>query len=300
MLETEKVSERYKGIDTWPAEEAAVSFWHGQMQAITAVRPALPVISKASIEISKRLSENEKSRLVYVGAGASGLLAMQDAMELTPTFGFPLSRIVFCMAGGAEARLKPVGVTEDSTSAAQNDFDNNNISENDIIIAVAASGTTPYTLKFVQLSQERGALVVSIANNDHAPLLDYADFPIFLDSGREVIAGSTRMNAGTAQKCALGILSSMTFMNLGHVVDGMMVSVLAENSKLVDRAAGIVERIAGVSDAQARDAMKLADGSVKHAILIALGCERGETEQLLNSSKGNLREAMSLLPISKV
>lgn len=296
MLKTEKVSQRYKGIDTWPAEEAAMSFWHGQLQAITSVYSALPVVAKASIEIAKRLSENENSRIVYVGAGSSGLLAMQDAMELTPTFGFPLERIVFCMAGGDEARLRPIGVSEDSRVASKYDFDSNNISKNDIIIAVAASGTTPYTLNYLELARETGSLIVSIANNKNVPLLKNVDFPLFLDSGREVVAGSTRMNAGTAQKCALGILSSMIFMNLGHIVDGMMVSVVADNAKLVDRATGIVEKIANVEEAQAMSAMKQAGGSVKVGSLIALGCEKGEAEKLLDRSKGNLREAMSLLP----
>ncbi len=295
MLETEKVSERYKGIDTWPGEEVALSFWNGQMQAIASVRSALHEITRASVEIAKRLSNDNSARLVYVGAGSSGLLAMQDAMELTPTFGFPLDRIVFCMAGGDEARLRPIGVSEDSIIAAQIDFDKNNISKNDIIISVAASGTTPYTLEFVELGLQENSLIISIANNQKAPLLDRADYPVLLDSGREVIAGSTRMNAGTAQKCALGILSSMIFMNLGHVVDGMMVSVIADNAKLVDRASGIIQRIAEVTETKAKDAMKLADGSVKIGTLIALGCSKEEAEKHLDNSSGNLRGAMSLI-----
>lgn len=294
MLETEQISPRYKGIDTWPSGEIALSFWEAQMRAITSVKPALPIIERAASAIAQHLS-HPKSRLVYVGAGASGLLAMQDAMEMTPTFGWPLERMVFLMAGGDEARLRPTGISEDDQDAAANDLEKYAISEHDVVIALAASGTTPYTVYFVSGAKSRNALVVSIANNPDVPLLSHADFKICLRSGAEVIAGSTRLNAGTAQKCALGILSSMMMMNRGHVVDGMMVSVIADNAKLDERAISIVETIAEVNKAVATDAIGKAEGSVKKGVLLALGCGNDTASNLLERCNGNLREAMSAL-----
>ena len=294
MLQTEYISPRYKNIDTWPVHEASLAFWEAQMRAVASVKSALPVIEHASLDIAERLL-HPQSRLVYVGAGSSGLLAMQDGMEMTQTFSWPLDRIVFMMAGGDKARLSPDGISEDSAEEAKVDVDKFELNFHDVVIAVAASGSTPYTLQIAKDAKQRKCLVIGIANNSAAPLFTFSDHAVFLPSGSEVVAGSTRLNAGTAQKTVLGILSSMFMMYSGHIVDGMMVSVTADNIKLEHRAIRIIEHIAEVEHTEAVAAMNQANGEVKKGVLIAMGCSKNKAVELLESYGGNLREAMSVV-----
>lgn len=292
MRETERASKKYIGLDTWPDLDVLSAFWEGQMSAVAAVRAALPQIAAAVPAIVHRLREDE-SRVIYAGAGSSGLLAMQDGMELTPTFGWPLDRLDFLMAGGDAARLKPQGVSEDDVSSAQKDVAETGLRRTDVVIAVAASGTTPYTVEVARLAREAGALVVSIANNPDVPLLDLADYPIAVETGPEVVAGSTRLGAGTAQKAVLGMLSSTVMTRLGHVVDGLMVSMIADNEKLHKRATQIVSQIAACDDEQAADALKQVDGHLKPAVLVAAGRSPAEAKALLAETGGDLRAAMN-------
>lgn len=292
MQETERASKKYMGLDTWPDVDVLSAFWDGQMSAVAAVRPALPQIAVAVPPVVERLREGD-SRMIYAGAGSSGLLAMQDGMELTPTFGWPLARLEFLMAGGDAARLTPQGVSEDDVASARKDAAEIGLRSHDVVIVVAASGTTPYTLEVARLAKQAGALVVSIANNPNVPLLEIADYPILLETGPEVVAGSTRLGAGTAQKAVLGMLSSTVMTRLGHVVDGLMVSVVADNEKLHERAARIVAQIAGCDQSLAADALKQVDGHVKPAVLVAAGRSPAEAQALLTKTGGDLRAAMN-------
>ena len=291
ISKTEYVSKRYHGIDTWPLSDLAYAFWESQMSATACVSEALPAIESAVHAMSVTLAQTN-SRFVYVGAGASGLLAMQDAMELTPTFGWPLERIVFLMAGGDAARLLPINKSEDDSHAGKLDIESSNVGPEDVVIAVTASGHTPYTVMALKTAKARGATTIGIANNAGTPLLDQAEHPILLDSGPEVIAGSTRLGAGTAQKAALGMLSSMSMIALGNVMDGMMINVAADNEKLIGRAARIVSHIANCSLEDGKDALMKTNGHVKVAVLVAQGCDKQSAEQLLTENAGNLRRAM--------
>lgn len=288
---TEGLSPNSKGIQTWPTRDVLAALWQSQCRATAVIEPAIPAIAAAADAMATRL-ENVNSRIAYVGAGSSGLLAMQDAMELTPTFGIALDRILFLMAGGESARLVPVGPEEDNVRSAENDAKAAALTSIDVVIGVAASGSTLYTVRMMELARAAGALTIAIANNPDTPLLFGADHPILVATGAEVIAGSTRLAAGTAQKAVLGMLSTAVMTRLGHVIDGHMVSLIADNEKLVARGVRIVCDVAGVGEQQAHKALSDADGGVKSAVLIAFGQTAEQARVGLERVNGNLRAAL--------
>jgi N-acetylmuramic acid 6-phosphate etherase len=296
MVHTEDISPRYKDFDLWDDRSILSAIWEGQMAAISSLRAALPALEAAVQSAVVRLQSANSSkpgRLAYVGAGTSGLLAMQDAMELSPTFGWPMERILFLMAGGDGARLRPLGDCEDDQEQALRDANLADFHDHDVIIAVAASGSTPYTLQMARAAKEKGALVIGIANNQNAQLFDIADHAILLETGAEVLAGSTRMAAGTAQKSALTSFSTLLMTRLGYVVDGRMVNLIVDNEKLQGRAEQIVSDLAQSSAEQAREALLKAKGDVKLAILIASNIDVPQAESLLREKDGNLRQALA-------
>ncbi len=292
---TERFSPRYRGLDTWADEDVLAALWDGQMGAVAAVRAALPAIAAAAAAMADALRD-PASRLAYAGAGSSGLLAMQDAMEMHPTFMWPPERLVMMMAGGDTARLRPVGLAEDDAAGAARDVERHAIGAGDVLVAVAASGTTPYTLAATEACAARGATTIAIANVPATPLLAAADHPVLVDSGPEVIAGSTRLNAGTAQKAVLGMLSSLAMTRLGHVVDGLMVGLVADNDKLRGRAVRIVAALAETSPREAERALEASAGVVKTAVLVARGMSAAAAEAHLAEHDGDLRSALAGVP----
>jgi len=288
---TEQLAPNSAGLDNRENSDVLKALWEGQQRAIASIETAIPQISNAADAIIEHL-KHDAGRIIYAGAGSSGLLAMQDGMELTPTFNWPASRLVFMMAGGDKARLSPIGVEEDDTQAALRDIEKINLQPQDVIIAVAASGTTPYTVSVLEQASTIGTLSIGIANNAGTEVLTLSSFPILLDSGPEVIAGSTRLGAGTAQKAALGMLSSLLMTRLGHVVDGWMVSMVADNIKLKERAERIVTGITNCAPETARRSLEQSEGDVKIAVLIAQGYGVDQAKKNLNNSNGHLRAAM--------
>src|SRR4029079_552066 len=242
-METERASPRYSDIDVWEPSDVLDAMIEGQFTAVAAVRSVRPAIELASLAIEARLRDG--GRLVYAGAGTSGRLAVQDGAELMPTFNWPQERLLLLMAGGKEALLRAVEGAEDEVDQAQRQMRNHTISHNDVVIAVAASGTTPFTLACLREGKRRGALTVGIANNRGTPILTEADHAIWLETGGEPIAGSTRMKAGTAQRITLNLLSSLVMILLGRVHRGLMVDVRAMNEKLVRRAETMLHRLTG-------------------------------------------------------
>jgi N-acetylmuramic acid 6-phosphate etherase len=289
---TEHASDRYSGFDTWNSDVALDALWQGQVAAVASAGPAIPALARAAEDVAARLQAG-KGRLIYTGAGSSGLLAMQDGMEMTQTFSWPQDRLAFLMAGGDAARLQQIGVEEDDAAAAATDAARTAFTNQDVVIAVAASGTTPYTLGMIEAAKAAGALTIAIINNDATPMGAAADHEIILASGPEVIAGSTRLGAGTAQKAALGMLSTLVMTRLGHVHDGYMVSVVADNKKLEERAARMVASIADVADDVARTALNTCNGQVKNAVLIARGMSADEAVNALEGAGGNLRAVLN-------
>jgi N-acetylmuramic acid 6-phosphate etherase len=291
-METERASPRYSDIDLWEPGDILDALVESQMAAVAAVRPALGTIAGAAEAVEARLRSN--GRLVYAGAGTSGRLAVQDGAELIPTFNWPQHRMLLLMAGGKEALLRSVEGAEDEVEHAVRLVREHGISGDDVVIAVAASGRTPFTLSCMREAKRLGALTIGIANNRATPVLDEADFPIWLDTGAEPVAGSTRMKAGTAQRVALNLLSTLVMIRLGRVHKGLMVDVQAINAKLVQRSENILRRLSGRSDEEAHDALQRARGNIKVALLLLHGCNADEAALLLEQAGGRLRVALRL------
>jgi N-acetylmuramic acid 6-phosphate etherase len=286
---TEAIHDAAEGLDARPAAEIASILLDGQLAALQAVRGALPALAEGSAAMARALASG--GSLHYAAAGSSGLMAAADAMELAGTFGIDPARVFIHMAGGLPQDATMPGGTEDDAGAGAAAAAR--VAPGDTVLVVAASGSTPFALGFAEAARARGATTVCIANNAGASLFAHADVAVCLPTPPEVIAGSTRMGAGTAQKAALNILSTLMGVALGHVHDGMMVNVRADNAKLRARAAGIVARIAGVADGDAAAALDAAGGEVKPAVLIALGMERPAALRVLAETGGNLRAALA-------
>jgi len=231
-------------------------------------------------------------RLIYVGAGTSGRLAVQDGAELVPTFNWPPQRLLMLMAGGKDALLRSAEGAEDEPDDAARLIRQHAIGLPDVVIAVAASGTTPFTLTCLREAKRRGALAIGIANNRDTPLLAEAECAIPLDTGPEPIAGSTRMKAGTAQRVTLNLLSSLVMIRLGRVHEGLMVDVQAINAKLIRRSESILRRLTGRTSEEVADALSRANGSVKLAVLLLNGCSGEEAARVLERAGGRLRTAL--------
>jgi len=292
-METERASPRYSAIDIWDPADILDAMIEGQFAAVAAVRAARPALERAALATEKRL--RDRGRLIYAGAGTSGRLAVQDGAELMPTFNWPQDRLLLLMAGGREALLQSVEGAEDQLEHAAHLARQHGINGKDVLIAVAASGTTPFTLACLREGKRRGALTIGIANNSGTPILQEADHAIWLDTGSEPIAGSTRMKAGTAQRIALNLLSSLLMILLGRVYDGLMVDVQAVNKKLVRRSEDMLVRITGRSREEACEALRRADGSVKLAVMLLHGCDVNQGTLLLNRARGQLRAALGLI-----
>ena len=190
------------------------------------------------------LSENN-GRIIYVGAGTSGRIGVQDGVELYPTFSWPVKRIGFIIAGGAKALTKSIENAEDDEKQAQNEFKKLKLCSHDVIVAISASGNTPFTCKILNLAQKSNILSVGVFNNKNGRLKSLCDIPVLLDTGEEIVSGSTRLKAGTAQKICLNIISSLLMTKFGHVKKGQMISMVPLNAKLRKRKKLIEELING-------------------------------------------------------
>ena len=291
MLETERVSARYLDIETWPTIDALDAMLEGQIAAAAAVRATLPALAAAVDAAAAAISTT--GRLVYVGAGTSGRVAVQDGAELPPTFNWPRERLVFAMAGGEAALTRSVEGAEDDTAAAERQMTDANVGAGDVVIGLAASGTTPFTIAAVAMARTRGATTIAIANNSGTPLLAVAEHAILIATGAEVVAGSTRMKAGTAQKIALNLLSTGLMIKMGRVFRGRMVDMAARNAKLDKRAAVMVADLAGCDTARATSALSESGGDLKLAILVASGVPLDAARNRLLQHGGNLRHALT-------
>jgi len=287
---TEAHSARHDMLDAWEAPTILASFWEGQLAAVAALGPALPALGRAVEAAVPRLAAG--GRLAYAGAGTSGRIAVQDAVELVPTFDWPPDRLVLLMAGGEAALLRSVEDAEDRADLAAVAVADHALGANDVLVGVAASGTTKFTVAAVRAARSRGALTIGVANSARTPLLDAAEYPVAIETGAEAIAGSTRMKAGTAQKAALNLFSSAVMVRLGRVYRGQMVDMLARNAKLRARAVRMLRKLTDCSESEARAALEMADGKVKLAVLIVRGLQPAEAEALLARHGGNLRAAL--------
>jgi N-acetylmuramic acid 6-phosphate etherase len=288
-MDTEDRLERYRDADIWPAEKSLAAMLDSQMAAFVAVRNALPALAGAAEAAAARLERG--GRLVYAGAGASGRLAVQDGVELQPTFGWPRERLHYLIAGGEAALVRSIEGAEDDAEAALAAVEALALGSADVVVAVAASGRTAFTCAAERPAPPAGALTIGLANNPSTPLLDQAEIPVLLETGAEFLAGSTRMSAGTAQKIALNLLSTQIMIALGRVYQGFMVDVVPSNAKLVARAKGIVQALTGCAAAEAETLWARAGGDLKLAVLLGDGLELDAAKARLEATGGNLRHA---------
>jgi N-acetylmuramic acid 6-phosphate etherase len=288
---TEQLHPLARGLDARTPEDILSVLLDAQMDALAAVRPALPAIARGARLMADCLRAG--GRLCYAGAGSSALMANADGMELPGTFGIDPDRILLCMAGGIPTSADMPGGTEDDADAGR--AAGADLGPGDLVVAVTASGSTPYPVALARAARARSARIVAIANNEAAPIFELADAAVCLATPPEVIAGSTRMGAGTAQKAALNLMSTLAAVHLGQVHDGLMVGLKADNSKLRDRAAGIVSLIAGVPGERAARALEAVGGDVKRAVLAERGLTPDQAGRLLAETDGILRAALARL-----
>lgn len=236
------------------------------MTVANAVKKELPVIANAVEKITERLQKG--GRIFYVGAGTSGRLAVLDSAECPPTFGVSPTLVQAIIAGGHDAMLKAVENIEDSQEAAIEELQRRHVSNKDVVIGIAASGRTPFTVAALQYGKKLKALTVSITTRGKSMMSEIADLSIAPDVGAEVLTGSTRMKSGTAQKMILGMLSTSVMTKLGKVHKNLMVDVIASNEKLQRRAEGIVSEVCGISNERARTLLQMVNYHPRKAILM--------------------------------
>ena len=289
-MPTETVDPRYTDLDRWPTATAVEAMLEGQLAAVAALKEQTGTIAAAAEAAAVRLRAG--GRLVYAGAGTSGRVAMQDGVELTPTYSWPGERLAFLIAGGMAALARSVEGAEDDVERACAEVDEAGIGRDDVVVGVAASGRTPYTVAVIEAARRAGALTIGVANNGGAPLLAAAEHPILADTGSEAVAGSTRMKAGTAQKVALNLLSTAIMLRLGRVYRGLMVNMRVSNAKLEARANAIVREAAEVSRERAAAALGEAGNDIALAVLIARGVDPAVAAEALRTHHGDLRAAI--------
>lgn len=300
---TEGVNPHARLADQWPTADLVSALLQSQTDGLQALKTVIPQIAAAANDAAARLEDNNHGRLVYAGAGTSIRIGVQDGIELTPTFGWPRSRLAFIIAGGKKALKQSVENAEDDAVAARRQIARLKLTFNDVCIATAASGTTPFTIAACKAAKDKGALTIAIASNQDAPLLQVADHAILTLTGAEILSGSTRMSAGTAQKAVMNSFSTALMTRLGHVHDGLMVSMIPTCAKLHKRAAFIVSTIAECDTADAERCLRdaetaygcLTKNNIKLAILIARDVVPADGIRLLESYKGNLRNILSTL-----
>lgn len=256
-----------------------------QLDAAAAVRGALPTLACAAGLVTDALAGT--GRLIYAGAGTGGLMAFADALELPGTFGIAPDRLAVLVPGGSGTFLHLTGAPEDVAADGETELARLCPGPEDVVICVSASGSTPYTLALARAARAVGAKVVALACVPGSPLLDVAEVAVLLETGPEMVAGSTRLGAGTAQKLALNLISTLAGLRLGHVHAGRMVNHATDNDKLRSRAIRTIAALAGCSAAAASEALDAAGGQVKPAIVAAAtGISPGEAARRLAASGG--------------
>lgn len=255
-----------------------------------AIEPYLPVIAEVVDNIVERMGKN--GRLVYIGAGTSGRLGVLDASECPPTFGVESDCVIGIIAGGDTALRKAKEGAEDDANLAQQDLNAITLTENDVLVGIAASGRTPYVLGGVAYAKSRGAMTVGITSNANAPLATAADYAITPNVGAEVLTGSSRLKSGTMQKMVLNMLTTATFVRLGKCYGNLMVDLNVSNKKLHARAIRIIQQATQCDFLTAENALKLADNKAKLAILMILtNTDKEQANALLKAQNGRLRLA---------
>ncbi|WP_207478679.1 N-acetylmuramic acid 6-phosphate etherase [Arenibaculum pallidiluteum] len=297
---TEDATSRFRGLDTWATADVLSALLDGQMRATAACLPALPGLVRATEAAAARLAQgpDARGRLVYAGAGSSGMIAALDALELGPTFDWPTDRLLVLLAGGLDLSRGLSGAAEDDEGAGRAEVAAKGVDAADVVVGVSASGSSAYTVGVVREARERGAVTLGIASMPGSPLLAAAEHPILIETGAEVIAGSTRLGAGTAQKVVLNLFSSALMTALGAVYDNLMINVRPENAKLRRRCVAMVARIAAVDETDAAEALAR-HGDVRRSVLGLAGVPEDGIDGVLADAGGNLRRALAAARVDR-
>ena len=293
-LQTEKTNPASAELDTMSALEIARIINMEDATVAAAVERALPQIAKAIEAVADAIGNG--GRLIYVGAGTSGRIAALDASECPPTFNTDPKTVQFVMAGGAKALYSATEASEDDARLGRRDMTAKKPTRKDVVVGLAASGRTPYTVAAVEYARKKGARTVAIVCNPGSPLEAAAEIAIVVEVGAEVLAGSTRMKAGTAQKLVCTMLTTGAMARLGYVFGNLMVNVHLKNEKLVERGLRILQQASGASREEALKALKQARRRAPVAlIMLKTGASAAEAEKRLKAAKGNVRRAMENL-----
>ncbi|MFE2448126.1 N-acetylmuramic acid 6-phosphate etherase [Streptomyces sp. NPDC021218] len=290
-LGTEARNKRTTELDRMPVSEL-LSIMNAEDQTVAlAVRDALPQIEAAVEAVAESLRRG--GRLIYLGAGTSGRIGLLDAVECPPTFGTSPEQVVGLLSGGPGAFVVAVEGAEDEPARAVDDLDKIGVNDCDTVVGLAASGRTPYVVGGLKHAAAQGAVTVSVACNRDTVVSRYADIPIEVPTGPEVLTGSTRLKGGTAEKMVCNMLSTASMVQVGKVYGNLMVDVRASNEKLVDRARRIVVEATGTDADTAAGALRAADGHAKTAIVMLLArCTAEEAARRLNLAHGDTRTAI--------
>ena len=292
-LGTEKTNSASAGLDRKSALEIARIINTEDAKVAAAVKGALPHIAHAIEMITAALAQG--GRLIYVGTGTSGRIAALDAVECPPTFDVDPRMVQFIIAGRAKALEAAVEADEDSRELGRKEIARKKPTKKDVVVGIAASGRTPFTIAAIKYARARGAKTVAVVCNPKSPLGNAAHVAIVADVGAEVVAGSTRMKAGTAQKMILNMLSTGAMTRLGYVYGNLMVNLHTKNEKLLERALGILEEAAGLNREAARKLLDAAGGRVPVALVMAkAGVSRARAAAALRESRGQVRGAIAL------
>jgi N-acetylmuramic acid 6-phosphate etherase len=291
-LPTEKSNRASAGLDRKSALEIARIINAEDQKVAGAMAKALPRVAKAIDAVAEAIASG--GRLIYVGAGTSGRIAALDASEVPPTFNISYEVVQFVMAGGVTALYSAFEANEDSRDLGKRDIAERNPGPKDVVCGIAASGRTPYTVAAVEYARSRGAKTIGVACAKDSELGRAAHIAIEVEVGPEVVTGSTRMKAGTAQKFICNMLTTGAMARLGYVYDNLMVNVIPTNQKLEQRAIGIISAVTGQSDAASAKLLRRSGDSVPLALIMGKsGVTRSVAEQRLKEANGNLRRALS-------
>lgn len=292
-LTTEARNERTMSLDEMSVAELLTVMNEEDAKVAGAVKREIPKIAEAVTAITESLRKG--GRLIYMGAGTSGRIGLLDAVECPPTFGTSPDQVVGLIAGGSNAFIKAVEGAEDRAELGMADLQNLNLTADDAVVGLAASGRTPYVIGGLEYAKRIGAATVSISCNKNAVISSKADIAIEIENGPEVLTGSTRLKAGTSQKLVCNMLSTASMIGLGKVYGNLMVDVQPTNEKLADRAKRIVMEATACDAETAANTLNLAEGKPKPAILMILtGCTYAEALKKLEQSRGFIGKAAKL------
>ena len=286
----EYISPRYHGLDQWETADIIQSLWEGQLAAASSCHAALQSVSSAVTQAEKRLKAGI-GRLIYCGAGSAGFVAALDALDLKATFSWSEERLAILLPSGMDISQGLKSEFEDDILLGKKHAECLNIGQNDVFIGVSASGSSPYTVSALELAREQGALTIAVSSNATSALMHVADAAILTETGAEVIAGSTRLGAGTAQKIILNLFSTALMVRLGYVYDNLMIAVIPENAKLQKRCITIIRKITGCREEEAVSAFR-SHGDIKRTVMALAGVPEDEIKARLSASEQNLRKAL--------